>query len=473
MKKMFGKENPSICWDERRWSNKKEEKLFADEDEKNNIIISQNIQMSLDSNVSQRNLNTICIGGAGAGKTRSFMIPNIMQMNSSYVITDVKGLLFRMMGKMLADNGYEILLLNLMELEHSCGYNFFEYIHGEEDILKIVTLFIDGTDYKRERDNFFDKAEHTLLSAIISHVWMDMPEEMKNMKTVINLLSRQLEFLDEEFEMLEKKKGSNHFPCIMYRTFNMGTEKMKNNVQISLAVRLSVFNIKPIQALTQTDTLHLDKLGDKKTALFIVKQDTDTSMNFLVSMLYSQILDELRYQETQRGKLPIHVRCMMDEFVNTTYIPGISKTLAEMGKSVSVDIMLQGLSQLKRMYPEAWEGICARFDTFIFLGGSDYQTLEHVSKKIGILCEERIVKNWLGLRKKTVIKRMVNNEELIRMSSENCIVFIRGMYPYYTQKYQPEKHKMYDCICQNFADENDKNFYPYKKIFITENDSKE
>ena len=301
---LFGREFGSA-----RWANRKEERAFADKEEKKNVIMSMNIRMSLNPRVSKRNLNILLVGGSGAGKTRYFVKPNIMQMNCSYIITDPKGDTFKSTAKMLEDAGYEVILFNLFEKGNSACYNFFSYIHKESDILKLATLLIRGTKPAEQQnaasDPFWDNAGILLAEAFIGYIWLEEKEERKNMETFMELLSQasaseedenQKSCVDEKFERLEKEHGSNYFPCKQYNLYKKAAGKTAKSILITLGASLSAFNLKEIIELTRTDTLHLESLGDKKKALFILISDTDKSMNFLVSMLYTQLFDELSFR---------------------------------------------------------------------------------------------------------------------------------------------------------------------------------
>mgnify|MGYP002511065297 CR=1 FL=1 len=738
---LFGREFGSA-----RWANRKEERAFADKEEKKNVIMSMNIRMSLNPRVSKRNLNILLVGGSGAGKTRYFVKPNIMQMNCSYIITDPKGDTFKSTAKMLEDAGYEVILFNLFEKGNSACYNFFSYIHKESDILKLATLLIRGTKPAEQQnaasDPFWDNAGILLAEAFIGYIWLEEKEERKNMETFMELLSQasaseedenQKSCVDEKFERLEKEHGSNYFPCKQYNLYKKAAGKTAKSILITLGASLSAFNLKEIIELTRTDTLHLESLGDKKKALFILISDTDKSMNFLVSMLYTQLFDELSFRadfgevkwtegqtyyhsryslidkredleklykeyisaegdkkrdrlyqkiyqkmdeieeefgipplkerviseevidkyihaindlsrrmnrkkeqlkvyyknlvhvnkalsliqqskgEVRRnvksieqkeidkfkrlkdiihrrllyeygisaeykgkdaeekflgdinllikelykndnlygsektlrerieyvtikkkqmealkksikedygrskkekrkkedkkkkiceiekeinviekvtfyefgikdfskkmngGSLPVHVRCLLDEFRNITPIPDFQQIIATIrSRNISATIILQNLAQLKEMYKDAWENISGNCDTFVFLGGQEQQTLEYVSKKLGKLTLDKrsnglsrgthgsSSENWdkLGRELKTA-------DEIGRMDNNDCMIFIRGMYPYYTRKYDLKRHKQYKKLCEHIENEDDPNFYPYKKKFIT------
>lgn len=743
---LFGREFGSA-----RWATRREEKKFADKDEKNNIILSQDIRMSLNPKVTGRNLNILVNGGTGAGKTWYLVTPNMMQLNCNYVVTDPKGSTFKSLARMLENDGYEVLLLNLIEKEYSGCYNFFEYIHKESDILKVSMLLIKSTNPPEQQasggDPFWDNSAIIWLEATIGLVWMEYPKEQQNMETIMHLLAlstaseedeNQKSPVDEIFEALEKKKGKNYFPCKQYSLYKKAAGKTAKSILITIGARLSAFNLKEIRDMTRTDTLHLDQLGYGKKALFLVIPDTDTSLNFLVTMIYTQLFDELFfqadfgemkwsdgqayyhsrkslidkrnklesllkaylaasndaasgrrkieklrngiysvmdeiekefgvpplkerilkeqtvdtymesldtlsrrmnqrtgqlkryyhmllhadkilhkinqeakkltnknliharqaqkekyekirtvikrrllyeygiampykgkdaeikflhdirmvYEELERsheeygskntlferrermeallkqkaaltksvkedyyfweikkrknqkeqikkikekiriletitfyefgikdmskrlngGKLPRHVRCILDEFANISPIPDFQKILAVMrSRNVSATIILQNLAQLKEKFKDAWENITGNCDTFVFLGGQEQQTLKYVSEKLGKLTLDKRTnglsrgnmsnssENWdrLGRELKT-------SDEIGRMPNEDCIIFVRGMYPYYSKKYKTQKHKMYKEVCQDLENESAPNFYPYKKIFVTE-----
>lgn len=474
-KLMLGKEHGTA-----EWAGKNDIKKIMDKDDKSNIIFTNSEKMSLDTRKTRKNLNILTIGGSGSGKTRFFVKPNLMQSNTSYVITDPKGELLRDTGKLLEREGYEIKVFNLIDMEYSHCYNPFAYIRKESDVLKVINTLIRNTNSKGSGggDPFWEKSETALLQALFFFIYFEFPKEEQNFQTVLELLRLAEVKEDEEdyqsdldimFETLKEEKPE-HIALKQYAIFKQSAGKTAKSILVSVGVRLSVFNIEDIGRLTAKDDLDLGSLGDKKTALYVIIPDSDTTFNFLVAMMYSQLFDSLYYAADfkNKGRLKHHVRFMLDEFANIGQIPDFDKFIATMrSREISVSIILQNLSQLKNMYKDNWESIIGNCDTVLFLGGKEPRTLEYVSKALGKQTIDTKNINYSKGRNSSTSynygilgRDLMTPDEIGKMPDSDCILLIRGMKPFYSNKFKIEKHKRYKYL----FDTDDKNFYDYKNI---------
>lgn len=473
-----GKEHGSA-----RWSSKEEIKRLKDRNRYKNVILTQTESLSIKTRKTRKNLNVLVVGGSGSGKTRFYVKPNLMQHNTSYVITDPKGELFLSSAKMLENKGYKIKVLNLVEMENSFNYNPFAYIRCEKDIIVLINQLIKNTTPKNSTSNdpFWEKAETALLQAIFLYLWYLAPEEEQNFSMVMTLLRHAevkeededfLSVLDYMFQELEEKE-KDHIAVKQYKIFKQAAGKTAKSILVSVGVRLAIFNIKALEDLTYTDTLELHKLGEEKTALFIIIPDADSTFNFLAAMMYSQIFSTLYYRAdfVHKGRLPIHVRFMLDEFPNIGQIPDFEKMVATMrSREISVSIIIQNLAQLKTLYKDSWESITGNCDSLLFLGGQEQSTLEYISKRLGKMTIE--TKTWnrtRGSRGSFTTnfgihgRELMTADEISSMPDSDCILFIRGLNPFYSKKYVIEQHPEY----KNLSDANPMHEYDYKNKIKT------
>ena len=473
-KYMFGKEHGTA-----RWSDKKDIIKLMDKDESKNIILTKTEMLSTDTRKTRKNLNVLVVGGAGTGKSRFLAKPNLLQANTSYVITDPKGELLRDTGHSFVEAGYKLKVFNLIEMGYSLCYNPFSYIRSDTDVLKVINTFIKNTNPKGftgGNDPFWEKSEIALLQAVFSYIWYEIVPEEQNMKTVMQLLryadikeedENHVSDLDIIFNELKKEKP-NHIANRQYAIFKQGAGKTTKSILISVSVRLAAFNIDAVAELTSKDQLELEKLGDEKTVLFVVIPDSDTTFNFLAAMMYSQLFDSLYYSADFKynGRLKHHVRCMLDEFANIGYIPEFENRVATMrSREISCTIILQNLAQLETMYKDSWKTIVGNCDSFLFLGSKEQSTLEYVSKQLG---KETIDTRNMNLNKGTQGSRSYNygnlgrelmlTDEIGTMPDDDCILMIRGLHPFYSKKYTLEEHPRFKFL----YDYSDENYFDYK-----------
>ena len=429
-----------------------------------NMILGQTTYLSMNTRQTMRNNNVLVIGGSGSGKSRFVVKPNILQSNCSFVITDPKGELLESMGDFLEKQGYKIKVFNLVQMAHSNCYNPFHYIRDENGVLTMITALIKNTTPKgaSKGDPFWEKSEIALLQAICFYLYYEMPPSERNFANVSKMLeagrlnnedaSNQTP-LDYIFDEL-KERNPEHIAVRQYAIFKQASGKTAMSILVSAAVRLTVFNLQSVKNLTSIDNIELGKFGDEKTALFCITPATDTTFNFLVALLYNQIFETLYYHaeyECKGRRLPIHVRFLLDEFANIGTIPEFEQKLATMRSyEISCTIILQNLAQLKTMYKDSWESITGNCDTFIFLGGQEQTTLEYVSKKLGK--ETITTKNSSRTRGRSGStstsfnsdgRELMTPDEIARMDNKNCIIFIRGILPFFDKKYNYPKHKNY------------------------------
>lgn len=430
-----------------------------------NMIFSKEVYMSMDTRKTRRNNNVLVIGGSGTGKSRFMVKPNLLQANCSYVITDPSGELLETMGGTLEKMGYEVRVFNLVQMEHSNSYNPFNYIRNQQGVLTMLTALIKNTNPKGSHSNdpFWEKAETALLQAICFFLQSQCNPEDRNFSNVMKLLScasavegqeDQDSTLDILFKDLEAK-DPEHIAVRSYKIFkSVGGGKTAQTILISCQVRLQAFNLDAIKNLTNTDDIDLGSIGDKPVALFCTTSVNDTAFNFLVSMMYTQLFETLYYHaetECPGMRLPYHVRFLLDEFANIGTIPDFDQKLSTMRKyEISCTIIIQALSQLKSMYEKEWEVLVGNCDTVQFLGGADATSLEYISKKLG---KEtiRAVNNSRSYGRQGSFSQSFNktgrelmtDAELGVMDNDNCIIFIRGLYPFYATKYPLEQHPNY------------------------------
>ena len=487
-----------------RWGNAEDIKPYMSEDPWMNIPLTATEALTMESRPKQpkyaRNKNIVVIGGSGSGKTRFFVKPSVMQMNCSMVITDPKGTLIEECGKMLAKgppkkdkNGnimkdksgkvvhepYVIKVLNTINFSKSLHYNPFAYIRSEKDILKLVTTIIVNTKGEGEKasEDFWVKAEKLLYTALIAFIWYEGDEEEKNLNTLLDLLNESETREEDEtyqnpvdmmFQELEEREPQ-HFAVRQYKKYKMAAGKTAKSILISCGARLAPFDIAELREIMSYDEMELDKIGDRKTALFLIMSDTDTTFNFVIAMLQSQLFNLLcdKADDEYGGRLPVHVRVIADEFANIGQIPQFDKLIATIrSREISASIILQSQSQLKAMYKDSADTILGNCDTTLFLGGKEKTTLKEMSELLGKetidlynTSETRSNQKSFGLNYQKTGKQLMTEDEIAVMDGGKCILQIRGARPFFSDKYDITKHKNYRYL----ADENEKNRYKVEK----------
>lgn len=487
-----------------RWGTAEDIKPYMSEDPWMNIPLTATEALTMESRPKQpkyaRNKNIVVIGGSGSGKTRFFVKPSVMQMNCSMVITDPKGTLIEECGKMLAKgppkkdkNGnimkdksgkvvhepYVIKVLNTINFSKSLHYNPFAYIRSEKDILKLVTTIIVNTKGEGEKasEDFWVKAEKLLYTALIAFIWYEGDEEEKNLNTLLDLLNESETREEDEtyqnpvdmmFQELEER-DPQHFAVRQYKKYKMAAGKTAKSILISCGARLAPFDIAELREIMSYDEMELDKSGDRKTALFLIMSDTDTTFNFVIAMLQSQLFNLLcdKADDVYGGRLPVHVRVIADEFANIGQIPQFDKLIATIrSREISASIILQSQSQLKAMYKDSADTILGNCDTTLFLGGKEKTTLKEMSELLGKetidlynTSETRSNQKSFGLNYQKTGKQLMTEDEIAVMDGGKCILQIRGARPFFSDKYDITKHKNYRFL----ADENEKNRYKVEK----------
>lgn len=452
--KRMGEEYGSAKWGDAAALNRKYR------DKTNNIILSQHISMGLDGRKHKRNLNVIVVGGSGAGKTRGYVLPNIMECNCSYIIADPKGEILRKTGGLLEKEGYEICVLNLVDLEKSDCYNPIAYLRSDHDALKLVTNLIKNTNEKGQKssDPFWDKSEAAILQAFILYLLHEAPASEQNFSTVMYMIENAAASEEDEsykspvdllFDDLERK-NPEHIALKMYKVFKQAAGKTAKSILVSTAVRLAAFNLPEIARVTEKDEMFLNTIGNRKKAVFAVISDNDTSLNFIVSMLYSQAFQEL-YHEADRngGRLPVHVRVMMDEFANVALPENFEKVLATCrGREISINIIIQNMAQIKAMFRDSWENLTGNCDTYIYLGGNESTSHEYISKSLGketVDVKTRGVthgKNGSSSNNFQSVGRELLTPDEVRMIDNNYeVVIIRGERAVMDKKFVLQKHR--------------------------------
>ena len=453
-----------------RWGNKKDIEPYMDEKFQNNILLTQTERLTMNGRPSNpkyaRNKNVLVIGGSGSGKTRFFVKPNLMQMHSSYCVTDPKGTIILECGKMLEDNGYEIKILNTINFKKSMKYNPFAYIHSEKDILKLVQTIIANTKGEGEKagEDFWVKAEKLYYTALIGYIFYEAPKEEKNFATLLDMIDASevreddetyMNPIDRLFEALEKKEPT-HFAVKQYKKYKLAAGKTAKSILISCGARLAPFDIQELRDLMQEDELELDTLGDRKTALFVIISDTDDTFNFVVSIMYSQLFNLLcdKADDVYGGRLPVHVRCLLDEFANIGLIPKFEKLIATIrSREISASIILQAQSQLKAIYKDNADTIVGNCDSTLFLGGKEKTTLKELSETLGKetidlynTSETRSNQKSFGLNYQKTGKELMSQDEITVMDGSKCIFQLRGVRPFLSDKFDITKHKNYKLL---------------------------
>ena len=453
-----------------RWGNKKDIEPYMDEKFQNNILLTQTERLTMNGRPANpkyaRNKNVLVIGGSGSGKTRFFVKPNLMQMHSSYCVTDPKGTIVLECGKMLEDNGYELKILNTINFKKSMKYNPFAYIRSEKDILKLVQTIIANTKGEGEKagEDFWVKAEKLYYTALIGYIFYEAPREEKNFATLLDMIDASevreddetyMNPIDRLFEALEKKEPT-HFAVKQYKKYKLAAGKTAKSILISCGARLAPFDIQELRDLMQEDELELDTLGDRKTALFVIISDTDDTFNFVVSIMYSQLFNLLcdKADDVYGGRLPVHVRCLLDEFANIGLIPKFEKLIATIrSREISASIILQAQSQLKAIYKDNADTIVGNCDSTLFLGGKEKTTLKELSETLGKetidlynTSETRSNQKSFGLNYQKTGKELMSQDEITVMDGSKCIFQLRGVRPFLSDKFDITKHKNYKLL---------------------------
>lgn len=425
-----------------------------------NKILTQQVRIGLDGRKHRRNVNVLVVGGSGSGKTRFYAKPNVMQAHTSYVVLDPKGEILRDTGHLLKANGYEIKVLDLINPHRSHGYNPFAYLQDDKDVLKLVTNLIRNTTPKGSNTNdpFWERSETALLEALVLYLLYEAPQEEQNFPMVMEMIAAAevreddetyQSALDELFERLAMR-DPEHLAVKQYNIFKLAAGKTAKSILIGLGVRLEKFNLHTIAGMSLVDEMELPVMGERKTALFAVIPDNDSSFNFIVGMLYTQLFQCLMYEADYRhgGRLPVHVHFVMDEFANVALPDEFDKLLSTMrSREISVSIILQNLAQLKALYKDAWESIVGNCDVFLYLGGNEQSTHKYVSELLG---KETLDTNTYGLSKgrsgsysvnyQQTGRELLTPDEVRLLDNRYALLFIRGELPIRDDKYEVLKH---------------------------------
>ena len=469
-----------------RWGNAEDIKPYIDPMFENNVLLTQTERLMMSSRPKHpkyaRNKNVLVIGGSGSGKTRFFIKPNLMQLHSSYVVTDPKGSIAVECGKLMLRNGYKVKIFNSINFKKSHHYNPFAYIHSEKDILKLVTTLIANTKGDgKSGDDFWQKAETLLYTALIGYIHYEAPEEEQNFATLIEFINAMEVREDDEtfennvdlaFKELAQREP-NHFAVRQYKKYKLAAGKTAKSINISCGARLAPFDIQELREITMYDELELDTLGDRKTALFLIMSDTDSTFNFLISMIYSQLFNLLceKADDVYGGRLPIHVRCLIDECANIGQIPNLEKLMATIrSREISACLVLQAQSQLKALYKDNADTIIGNCDSSIFLGGKEPGTLKELNQALGKETIDtfntgesrgREVSHSLNYQK--LGKDLATIDELAVLDGGKCILQLRGVRPFLSDKYDITKHPNYKYL----SDANPRNAFDIEKYLST------
>ena len=469
-----------------RWGNAKDIEPYIDPDFYNNVLLTQTERLTMNSRPKSpkyaRNKNVLVIGGSGSGKTRFFVKPNLMQMHSSYCVTDPKGTILIECGKLLAGNGYKIKVLNTINFKKSMHYNPFAYLHSEKDILKLVNTIMVNTKGEGEKssEDFWTKAEKLYYTALIGYIYYEAPEEEKNFTTLLDMINASEAREDDEdfknpvdlmFDRLEEK-DPEHFAVKQYKKYKLAAGKTAKSILISCGARLAPFDIRELRELMETDDLELDTLGDRKTALFVIISDTDDTFNFIVAMMYTQLFNLLcdKADDVYGGRLPVHVRCLLDEVANIGQIPKLEKLIATIrSREISACLILQAQSQLKAIYKDNADTIVGNCDTTLFLGGKEKTTLKEMSELLGKetidlynTSENRGREKTYGLNYQKLGKELMSQDEIAVMDGGKCILQVRGARPFFSDKFDITKHPRYKFL-SDFDKKNEFDIEKYLK----------
>ena len=469
-----------------RWGKPEDIAPYVDPKFENNVILTQTERLMMSNRPKDpktaRNKNVLVVGGSGSGKTRFFIKPNLMQLHSSYVVTDPKGSIAVECGKLMLRNGYKVKIFNSINFKKSHHYNPFAYIHSEKDILKLVTTLIANTKGDgKSGDDFWQKAETLLYTALIGYIHYEAPEEEQNFATLIEFINAMEVREDDEtfennvdlaFKELESREP-NHFAVRQYKKYKLAAGKTAKSINISCGARLAPFDIQELREITMYDELELDTLGDRKTALFLIMSDTDSTFNFLISMIYSQLFNLLceKADDVYGGRLPVHVRCLIDECANIGQIPNLEKLMATIrSREISACLVLQAQSQLKALYKDNADTIIGNCDSSIFLGGKEPGTLKELNQALGKETIDtfntgesrgREVSHSLNYQK--LGKDLATIDELAVLDGGKCILQLRGVRPFLSDKYDITKHPNYKYL----SDANPRNAFDIEKYLST------
>ena len=469
-----------------RWGKPEDIAPYVDPKFENNVILTRTERLMMSNRPKDpktaRNKNVLVVGGSGSGKTRFFIKPNLMQCHSSYVVTDPKGSIAVECGKLMLRNGYKVKIFNSINFKKSHHYNPFAYIHSEKDILKLVTTLIANTKGDgKSGDDFWQKAETLLYTALIGYIHYEAPEEEQNFATLIEFINAMEVREDDEtfennvdlaFKELESREP-NHFAVRQYKKYKLAAGKTAKSINISCGARLAPFDIQELREITMYDELELDTLGDRKTALFLIMSDTDSTFNFLISMIYSQLFNLLceKADDVYGGRLPIHVRCLIDECANIGQIPNLEKLMATIrSREISACLVLQAQSQLKALYKDNADTIIGNCDSSIFLGGKEPGTLKELNQALGKETIDtfntgesrgREVSHSLNYQK--LGKDLATIDELAVLDGGKCILQLRGVRPFLSDKYDITRHPNYKYL----SDANPRNAFDIEKYLST------
>ena len=469
-----------------RWGKPEDIAPYVDPKFENNVILTRTERLMMSNRPKDpktaRNKNVLVVGGSGSGKTRFFVKPNLMQLHSSYVVTDPKGSIAVECGKLMLRNGYKVKIFNSINFKKSHHYNPFAYIHSEKDILKLVTTLIANTKGDgKSGDDFWQKAETLLYTALIGYIHYEAPEEEQNFATLIEFINAmEVREDDETFEnnvdLAFKELASrepNHFAVRQYKKYKLAAGKTAKSINISCGARLAPFDIQELREITMYDELELDTLGDRKTALFLIMSDTDSTFNFLISMIYSQLFNLLceKADDVYGGRLPVHVRCLIDECANIGQIPNLEKLMATIrSREISACLVLQAQSQLKALYKDNADTIIGNCDSSIFLGGKEPGTLKELNQALGKETIDtfntgesrgREVSHSLNYQK--LGKDLATIDELAVLDGGKCILQLRGVRPFLSDKYDITRHPNYKYL----SDANPRNAFDIEKYLST------
>ena len=469
-----------------RWGRPEDIAPYVDPKFENTVILTQPERLMMSNRPKDpktaRNKNVLVVGGSGSGKTRFFIKPNLMQLHSSYVVTDPKGSIAVECGKLMLRNGYKVKIFNSINFKKSHHYNPFAYIHSEKDILKLVTTLIANTKGDgKSGDDFWQKAETLLYTALIGYIHYEAPEEEQNFATLIEFINAMEVREDDEtfennvdlaFKELAQREP-NHFAVRQYKKYKLAAGKTAKSINISCGARLAPFDIQELREITMYDELELDTLGDRKTALFLIMSDTDSTFNFLISMIYSQLFNLLceKADDVYGGRLPVHVRCLIDECANIGQIPNLEKLMATIrSREISACLVLQAQSQLKALYKDNADTIIGNCDSSIFLGGKEPGTLKELNQALGKETIDtfntgesrgREVSHSLNYQK--LGKDLATIDELAVLDGGKCILQLRGVRPFLSDKYDITRHPNYKYL----SDANPRNAFDIEKYLST------
>ena len=466
-----------------RWGTHADIEPFEDPVFANNVILSQTERITMNSRPKlpkyARNKNVLVVGGSGSGKTRFVLKPNLLQMHSNYVVTDPKGSIVNECGNALLQNKYRLKIFNTINFHKSMHYNPFAYIHSEKDILKLVTTLIANTKGEgKGGDEFWEKSEKLLYTALIGYIHFEAPEEEQNFSTLLEMINAmEVREDDEEFKnpvdlMFEElaQRDPEHFAVRQYAKYKLAAGKTAKSILVSCGARLAPFDIKELREITAYDELELDTLGDQKTALFLIMSDTDATFNFLISMVYTQLFNLLceKADDVYGGRLPVHVRCLIDEAANIGQIPNLEKLVATIrSREISACLVLQAKSQLKAIYKDNADTIIGNMDSQIFLGGSEKTTLKDLTETLGKETidmyntgESRGSQQSYNMNYQKLGKELMSMDELAVMDGSKCIVQVRGVRPFLSDKYDLTQHPNYKLT----SDYDKKNWFDIEKF---------